>query len=92
MLEDELDSDAHVALAAIETVKMESVTFDMAVADALELEYGNELFTLCAKWAINELELEPNPDKAKILQISLDYQVLSSQTAFLAIERTTSAA
>ena len=78
-------------LKGIETVKMEEVKFEIDLAEAVEMEYGNELFSLCTKWAINELELENPRDQEKILKLSVEYQVLSAETAFLAIEKTTTA-
>ena len=70
---------------------MEEVKFEIDLAEAVEMEYGNELFSLCTKWAINELELENPRDQEKILKLSVEYQVLSAETAFLAIEKTTTA-
>ena len=65
---------------------MGKVDFSTLVGDALELEYGTELFQFCGKRAITELELETNRDNKKILELSTKYSVLSSQTAYIAIE------
>ena len=65
---------------------MGKVDFSALVGDALELEYGTELFQFCGKRAITELELETNRDNKKILELSTKYSVLSSQTAYIAIE------
>lgn len=91
IVKDELTDGAKVLLNGIETVKMNDVNFEIDVSDAIEMEMGNELFSLCTKWAINELELETPRDQEKILKLSVEYQVLSAETAFLAIEKTTTA-
>ena len=90
-MEDQFTEGGKVELKGIETVKMEEVKFEIDLAEAVEMEYGNELFSLCTKWAINELELENPRDQEKILKLSVEYQVLSAETAFLAIEKTTTA-
>ena len=91
IVEDQFTEGGKVELKGVETVKMEEVKFEIDLAEAVEMEYGNELFSLCTKWAINELELETPRDQEKILQLSVEYQVLSAETAFLAIEKTTTA-
>ena len=60
-------------LNGIETVKMDEVNFEIELAEAVEMDMGNELFSLCAKRAINELELEVPRDQAKILNVSVEY-------------------
>ena len=52
---------------------MGEVTFEIDLSEAIEMDMGNELFSLCAKRAINDLELEAPRDRAQILKLSVDY-------------------
>ncbi len=51
-----------------------------------KLPEGETLYHLCAREAINELERVPS-DLKRIARISKEYGVLSSQTAYVAVQK-----
>ncbi|CDW78536.1 UNKNOWN [Stylonychia lemnae] len=79
------------ASSDINPISNKGINYEWSAADFRQLNMGNELFKIAARMSINELSIPASkysrvPTK-DIEKISIEYQVLSKYTAFLAVNQ-----
>ena len=87
ILSKERKKEGAFVIEGAETKNGKKVKFELNLGEAVVVPEGEELFKLCARLALNEMEGAEKKDSKKMTKVSTDYGVLCSETSLVAVER-----